>query len=184
MLPQLSPPMIARISAMRSITCICFHLLCCVLPVSMPRRAKKDSAADKTSVRPTPFALYILRARRYNTITAYPIDFRSLEATAHIFIPRPCFWRTVFSPPSFFLRAPDFAAFCAICGLFLCCKTQDMEGVLCSFPTIAAARPAAASCIWRWTRSRRARSSRGRIFPRRSSRSSRAASPSTACSAR
>ena len=39
-----------------------------------------------------------------------------------------------------------------------------MEGVLCSFPTIAAARPAAASCIWRWTRSRRAWSSRGRIF--------------------
>ena len=87
MLPQLSPPTIVRISAMRSITCICFHLLFRVFPDSMPRRGKKDSAADKTGARPTPFALYIFSARRYNNSTAYPIDFRTLEATAHIFIP-------------------------------------------------------------------------------------------------
>ena len=73
-------------------------LLC--TPGQYARRAKKDSAADKTSARTTPFALYILRARRYNTITAYPIDFRSLEATAHIFIPQPCL-RTDFSVRTF-----------------------------------------------------------------------------------
>jgi len=66
----------------------------------MPRRGKKDSAADKTGARPTPFALYIFRAWRYNNNTAYPIDFRTLEATAHIFIPQPCL-RTDFSVRTF-----------------------------------------------------------------------------------
>ena len=82
MLPQLSPPTMANISAMRSIIMGKTPLL--FYRGYFPRIAEKY-AFDKTSAGATFLALYKNTAAVYYLITAYPIGL--FERPAHIFIP-------------------------------------------------------------------------------------------------